>query len=55
MIPTIDLDAWRAGAADIAPAADAALRQAGFLLITGHGWTPGMPAELRAAARRFFA
>jgi isopenicillin N synthase-like dioxygenase len=34
---------------------DAALQKAGFLLVTGHGVDPGLRAEVRAAARRFFA
>jgi isopenicillin N synthase-like dioxygenase len=54
-IPTVDLGAWRRGDADVGPAVDAALQKAGFLLVTGHGVDPGLRAEVRAAARRFFA
>ncbi|MGI5127410.1 isopenicillin N synthase family dioxygenase [Pseudonocardia sp. CA-107938] len=55
MIPTVDLDAWRAGDTTVGPAVDDALQHAGFLLVTGHGVTDALRAELRAAARRFFA
>jgi isopenicillin N synthase-like dioxygenase len=50
MIPTIDL-----GDPDAGPAVDAALQEAGFLLVTGHGVDPELRAAVRAAARRFFA
>jgi isopenicillin N synthase-like dioxygenase len=53
-IPTIDLAAWRAGA-DVGPAVDAALQKAGFLLVTGHDVDAELRAEVRTAARRFFA
>jgi hypothetical protein len=53
-IPTIDLVAWRAGA-DLGPAVDAALQNAGFLLVTGHGVDAELRAEVRSAARGFFA
>jgi isopenicillin N synthase-like dioxygenase len=49
LIPTVDLRAPDAAAVD------AALQQAGFLLVTGHGVAPSLRAEVRAAARRFFA
>ncbi|MEJ3653945.1 2-oxoglutarate and iron-dependent oxygenase domain-containing protein [Actinomycetes bacterium KLBMP 9759] len=55
MIPTIDLAAWRGGDTGIAATVDEALQKAGFLLVTGHGVDAGLRAELRAAARRFFA
>lgn len=48
-IPTVDLRAPDAAAVD------AALQQAGFLLVTWHGVDPSLRAEVRAAARRFFA
>jgi isopenicillin N synthase-like dioxygenase len=49
VIATVDLR-------DPDPAAvDAGLQEAGFLLVTGHGVDPGLRADLRAAARRFFA
>jgi isopenicillin N synthase-like dioxygenase len=55
VIPTIDLAAWRRGDTDVGPAVDAALQRAGFLLVTGHGVDPALRAEVRTAARRFFA
>jgi isopenicillin N synthase-like dioxygenase len=55
MIPTIDLAAWRDGDAAIGPAVDAALQEAGFLLVTGHGVDEALRNDVRAAARRFFA
>ncbi|MCW2720016.1 2-oxoglutarate and iron-dependent oxygenase domain-containing protein [Pseudonocardia sp.] len=54
-IPTVDLAAWRSGDPTVAPAVDLALQQAGFLLVTGHGVDDSLRAEVRAAARRFFA
>jgi isopenicillin N synthase-like dioxygenase len=57
-IPTIDLRAWRAGgstAVALATTIDTALQRAGFLLVTGHGVDGALRAEVRAAARRFFA
>jgi isopenicillin N synthase-like dioxygenase len=55
MIPTVDLAAWRRGDATVGPAVDDALQKAGFLLVTGHGVDAALRADLRAAARRFFA
>ncbi|WP_232663783.1 isopenicillin N synthase family dioxygenase [Pseudonocardia sp. TRM90224] len=55
MIPTIDLAAWRGGDTTIAATVDEALQKAGFLLVTGHGVDAALRAELRDAARRFFA
>jgi isopenicillin N synthase-like dioxygenase len=55
MIPTIDLSAWRAGDPAIGPTVDEALQKAGFLLAAGHGVDDALRAEVRAAARRFFA
>ena len=49
LIPTVDVTAPDAAAVD------AALQQAGFLLVTGHGVERSLRAEVRAAARRFFA
>ncbi|HEY0816036.1 MAG TPA: 2-oxoglutarate and iron-dependent oxygenase domain-containing protein [Pseudonocardia sp.] len=49
LIPTVDLRAPDAAAVD------SALQQAGFLLVTGHGVNRSLRAEVRAAARRFFA
>lgn len=57
-IPVIDLGAWRAGddrtRQALATTVDAALRTAGFLVITGHGVDAGLRTEIRTAARRFF-
>jgi len=50
-LPTIDLGR---DPADQLPAVDRALRQAGFLLVTGHGVSPGLRAEIRKSARAFF-
>ncbi len=54
-IPTVDLGAWRDGDPTVGPTVDAALQRAGFLLVGGHGVDAGLRAEVRAAARRFFA
>ena len=52
MIPTVDLRAWRAGDPTVGPTVDAALQRAGFLLVTGHGVSEQLRADVRAAARR---
>ncbi|WP_067548632.1 isopenicillin N synthase family dioxygenase [Nocardia crassostreae] len=57
-IATVDLNRWRAGgeqAAAVLREVDAGMQRAGFLLVRGHGVPQGLPAALRAAARRFFA
>ncbi|MFE3190060.1 isopenicillin N synthase family dioxygenase [Nocardia sp. NPDC059240] len=57
-IATVDLNEWRAGGASAARVlreVDAGMQRAGFLLVRGHGVPEGLPADLRAAARRFFA
>ncbi|MFF2551683.1 isopenicillin N synthase family dioxygenase [Nocardia sp. NPDC058058] len=57
-IATVDLDRWRNGGADAAQVlreVDEGMQRAGFLLVRGHGVRQGLPGELRAAARRFFA
>ncbi|MYR04905.1 isopenicillin N synthase family oxygenase [Gordonia sp. SID5947] len=57
-ILTVDIAQWRAGGAaadQVCAAVDESLQKAGFLLVTGHGIDPDLPAALRAAARRFFA
>ncbi|MFW0792507.1 2OG-Fe(II) oxygenase family protein [Gordonia sp. CPCC 205515] len=57
-ILTVDLAQWRAGGAaaeEVCAAVDISLQQAGFLLVTGHGIDPTLPARLRATAREFFA
>jgi isopenicillin N synthase-like dioxygenase len=43
-----------AGRAQVAREVDTALREIGFLLITGHGVEPTLRDALRAASRRFF-
>ncbi|MER7519327.1 2-oxoglutarate and iron-dependent oxygenase domain-containing protein [Streptomyces sp. NPDC126499] len=50
-LPTIDL---RRDPGGQLPAVDRALRQAGFLLVTGHGVSPALRAEIRKSARSFF-
>ncbi|WP_101946570.1 isopenicillin N synthase family oxygenase [Mycobacterium sp. 3519A] len=58
MIATVDISHWREGAAAadrVAVAVDEGLQRAGFILVTGHGIDPSLPAEVRAAAREFFA
>ncbi|MFT4044388.1 MAG: 2-oxoglutarate and iron-dependent oxygenase domain-containing protein [Gordonia sp. (in: high G+C Gram-positive bacteria)] len=57
-ILTVDLQAWRSGGAaaeEVRAAVDESLQRAGFLLVTGHGIDPALPAALRSAAREFFA
>ncbi|MET9604320.1 2-oxoglutarate and iron-dependent oxygenase domain-containing protein [Streptomyces sp. NPDC006512] len=57
-VPVIDLGLWREGDAAarsrIAARVDEALQEAGFLLVTGHGVDPELPARIREAARAFF-
>jgi isopenicillin N synthase-like dioxygenase len=58
VIATVDISHWREGAAAadrVAVAVDEGLQRAGFILVTGHGIDPSLPAEVRAAAREFFA
>lgn len=58
MIATIDLSRWYAGGAEadaVAAEVDEGLQQAGFILVTGHGVDPVLAADVRAAARAFFA
>ncbi len=57
-IATVDLSRWQAGGADadaVAAAVDAGLRQAGFILVRGHGVDPTLAGRVRTAAREFFA
>ncbi|MFC8505644.1 isopenicillin N synthase family dioxygenase [Streptomyces sp. NPDC057411] len=49
-IPTVDLSA----AEPALGAIDRALRRAGFLLVSGHGIDPALPAAIRESARAFF-
>lgn len=57
-IPTIDLRPWLSGDPQVrretAATVDAALRAAGFLLVTGHGVDPALRTAIRDAARGFF-
>ncbi|MFJ9708542.1 isopenicillin N synthase family dioxygenase [Streptomyces sp. NPDC101234] len=58
-IPTVDLRPWLDGDEDgrreTARTVDAALRTAGFLLVTGHGVEDELRNAVREAARAFFA
>jgi isopenicillin N synthase-like dioxygenase len=58
-VPTIDLTPWFAGdahaRAGIARQVDAALRDVGFMLVTGHGVPRALRDEVRASARDFFS
>jgi isopenicillin N synthase-like dioxygenase len=58
-VPIIDLAPWFAGdesdRREVAARVDAALRESGFLVITGHGVPAELRAEIRTAAMRFFA
>ncbi|MEO3783874.1 2-oxoglutarate and iron-dependent oxygenase domain-containing protein [Actinocorallia sp. B10E7] len=58
-VPVIDLAPWFHGAAGdrakVAREVDEALREIGFLLITGHGVPDGLRAGIRAEAKRFFS
>ena len=58
-VPVIDIAPWFAGAeadrAAVAEQVDDALRRVGFFLVTGHGVPRDVRAQVRAAAREFFA
>ncbi|SDC24636.1 isopenicillin N synthase family dioxygenase [Actinokineospora iranica] len=56
-VPLVDLAPWfdGSGRAAVAAEVDAALRKSGFLLVTGHGVPSTAAAEVRRAAREFFA
>ncbi|MFD5427070.1 isopenicillin N synthase family dioxygenase [Streptomyces sp. NPDC127084] len=58
VIPVIDLKPWLSGdpaaRAVTAATVDAALRSAGFLLVTNHGVDPELGARIRESARGFF-
>jgi isopenicillin N synthase-like dioxygenase len=58
-VPLVDLSPWYAGTpegrAGVAAEIDRALRESGFLLVTGHGVPPELRAGTRELARRFFA
>jgi isopenicillin N synthase-like dioxygenase len=58
-VETIDLHPWfhgdAAARAGVAAAVDRALQDVGFLIVTNHGVPASARADVRAAARRFFA
>jgi len=58
-VPVVDLSPWFSGdeaaRAAVAADVDAALRSAGFFLITGHGVPDDLRAQVRTQARAFFA
>ncbi|MEU3645003.1 2-oxoglutarate and iron-dependent oxygenase domain-containing protein [Lentzea sp. NPDC034063] len=56
-VPLVDLSGWFDGTrrAEVAGRVDAALRESGFLLITGHGVPDELRARTRALTREFFA
>ena len=58
-VPVIDLAPWFGGdesaRASVAAQVDAALREVGFFLISGHGVPDELRAQVRAQARTFFA
>jgi isopenicillin N synthase-like dioxygenase len=56
-VPIIDLTGWFDGTGrdEVAAQVDAALQSVGFFLITGHGVPAEARADVRAAARSFFA
>jgi isopenicillin N synthase-like dioxygenase len=58
-VPLVDLRPWFHGTADdrakVAAEIDDALRDSGFLLVTGHGVSWELRERTRALARRFFA
>jgi isopenicillin N synthase-like dioxygenase len=58
-VPIIDLLPWfegtRANRSAVAAQVDAALQGVGFLLVTGHGVSKDLAADVRRAAREFFA
>jgi isopenicillin N synthase-like dioxygenase len=58
-VRTIDLDAWRTGTAEdraaVAAEFGASMREAGFVVVTGHGIPGAAAADLRAAVLEFFA
>ncbi len=56
-VPVIDVAGWLDGTGrdEVATRVDAALQDVGFFLITGHGVPVQARADVRAAARAFFA
>ena len=59
VVPVIDLTAWFEGdataRADVAARVDAALREIGFLVVTGQGVPASLRELIRSSAKRFFA
>ena len=57
-VPVVDLTPWFEGddaaRAEVAAEVDAALRDVGFLLVTGHGVPTGLRDAVRSRARAFF-
>ncbi|HEY0450060.1 isopenicillin N synthase family dioxygenase [Actinophytocola sp.] len=58
-VPLVDLAPWFVGddadRVEVAARVDDALRESGFLLVTGHGVPVDVRSEVRELARRFFA
>src|SRR3954453_16102995 len=58
-VPLVDLSPWFAGTsegrAEVAGRIDRALRESGFLLVTGHGVPDDLRRRTRELAREFFA
>ncbi|MDT7784604.1 MAG: hypothetical protein QOF58_3023 [Pseudonocardiales bacterium] len=56
-VPLVDLSGWfdGTGRAEVAARIDAALRESGFLLVTGHGVPTELRRRTRELTRRFFA
>lgn len=56
-VPLVDLSGWfdGTGRAEVAARIDAALRESGFLLVTGHGVPTELRDRTRELTRRFFA
>jgi isopenicillin N synthase-like dioxygenase len=58
-VPLVDLSPWFTGTsegrAEVAGQVDLALRESGFLLVTGHGVADELRHRTRELARRFFA
>src|SRR5690242_1488368 len=56
-VPLVDLTGWFDGTAraEVAARVDAALRESGFLLVTGHGVPTELRTRTRELTRRFFA
>lgn len=59
VVPVIDLSRWFHGddadRSKVGEAVDEAFQQSGFMLVSGHGVSPDVAAEMRRLARQFFA